>query len=235
MYKWLLLVLFPIIGNSQETFKAATKIKAAALPAGLKFRGKLNEIWQWQDKLGNNLLITSVLGPYAAKGGQTDDTKTIELFAVHYVKKDTGYKALWRLNDIVKECELDLTCEFIRNSTTITDLDQDSIAETKVQYKTGCRGDVSPSYMKLIMHEDTMKYALRGNMWIAGAGGDTVFKVTERNVNLEKLASPKAEMAPYEQTLGRYETEKDFRKAPATFLPFARHEWVKYAKESFDE
>lgn len=234
MFRWLLLLLLPVMGKAQGSFPAAYKMKT--VDSRFKFRGKIQEAWQWDDRLGKNVLITSVLGPYTVKSKETgEETQTIELFAVHYIKTDTGYKALWRMNDLIKECELDHVAEFIKGSTTITDLDKDSIAETKVQYKLACRGDVSPSYMKLIMHEDTAKYALRGSMWLRGASGeDTVFRVTEKNVNLEKLPVLKDEMARYEQSLGRYETEKDFRNAPAAFLVYARKEWLRYVKERFD-
>jgi hypothetical protein len=235
MYRWLLLLLFPLAGSSQDTFQAATKIKAAALPAEIKFRGKAKEIWQWKDKLGNNILVLSILEPYQAKTKIPDEwAYSVELFAVHYVQAGSEYKTLWRLNDLVKECDVDHVADFIKGSTTITDLDKDSIAETKVQYKLACRGDVSPSDMKLIMHEDSLKYALRGSMWVwAGGDQDSVFRVTEKDVNLEKLPPVKEE--DYEKLFGRYQTEKDFKNAPSSFLVFARKEWLKYAKESFEE
>ena len=52
-------------------------------------------------------------------------------------------------------------CEFIKNAAVVTDLDQDGIAETTVQYKLACRSDVSPALMKLVMHEGETKYAHR--------------------------------------------------------------------------
>jgi hypothetical protein len=35
-------------------------------------------------------------------------------------------------------------------------------------------------------------------------------------------------------SFGRYETENEFITAPASFLNFARREWLRHAKESFD-
>jgi len=235
MYKWILLLLFPVVGYSQNTFQSATRIKAASLPAGIKFRGKATEIWQWKDKLGNNILVLSKVEPYKAKTNASDESAyNVELFAAQYVQAGSVYKTLWRLNDLVKDCELDHTADFIKGATTITDLDKDSIAETKVQYKLACRGDVSPADMKLIMHEDSLKYALRGAMWVwAGGEQDSVFRVTEKDVNLEKMPPVKEE--EYEKLFGRYQTEKDFKNAPSSFLVFARKEWLKHAKEKFDE
>jgi hypothetical protein len=231
MKKWFfVLLLIPVLVNAQESFPNVTKLKT--VDKKLRYRGKLQEALQWNDKLGENTLITSVLGPSKGKGDMADG-QTIELFAVHYVKTDTGYRALWRLNDLEKNCELDITAGFIRGSTTITDLDGDGIAETKLQYELACRGDVSPSSMKLIMHEDSVKYALRGERWVwAGGDEDTVFRVTEKNVNLEKFPAKEDD---YSWVMGRYETEKEFAKAPASFLVFARREWLKYAKQQFED
>lgn len=226
--KWIFLFLFfPMLANAQESFPNVTKLKV--VDKKLRYRGKLYEALQWKDKLGENVLITSVLGPYKGKSMDMSETQTIELFAVHYVKTDTGYKALWRLNDIQKDCELDIAGFFIPKATTVTDLDKDGIAETKVQYGLSCRGDVSPSYVKLIIHEEADKYALRGQRWVwIGEEADTTFKVTDKNANLEKFPVKNDD---YTWEMGRYENEKEFAKAPEAFLLFARREWIKFAVE----
>ncbi len=229
-------MLFSFTCISAQTAFSAKKI--SQLPKGIKTRGTLTEAWQWNDKLGENILVLSVLGPYAVKikDAEDEEAHTIELFATHYYKKDSAYKTLWRLNDLVKECNLDYTAEFIRGSTTITDLDKDGIAETLVQYKLACHGDVSPSYMKLVMHKDSVKYALRGSMWLDGAVAEAKFAVTENNANLEKLPRSKKgdDEQGYVNSMGRYETEKEFAKAPPVFLQHARRQWIRYAKESFE-
>jgi hypothetical protein len=213
--------------NSQQAFSAK---RTTAVPKTIKFKGKMVEAWTWKDNLGENILILSVLGPYSK-----DEYSNIELFANHYNKKDTGYKQLWRLNDIVKECELDMVGEFIKGSTTITDLDKDGVAETIVQYRRACRGDISPCYMKLIMHEDTLKYALRGSMW-ADMHGDNKkpSPITEKDANLAKLPGYKGTDDEWEKELGRYENEKEFAKAPPEFITFARKQWLKFVKDGFD-
>lgn len=206
----------------------ARPLKTAQLPAGIKYRGKLYEAWQWKDRLGDNILLLSSTSPVRKTTGDEEGT-TVELFAYHFRKKDTGYKTLWRINDLVKDCPLDYVASFLKGATTITDLDKDGMAETTVQYKLACRGDVSPSYMKLIMHEDSLKYALRGSMWLRDTEG-AQFNITESDVNLDKLPKPKEE--DYHLAFGRYETEKDFAKAPTAFLVHARKQWLKFAKES---
>ena len=57
---------------------------------------------------------------------------------------------------------MDIEASFIRNTLQLTDLNENGIAEIWLIYKTACRGDVSPSDMKVIMYEASQKYAMRG-------------------------------------------------------------------------
>jgi hypothetical protein len=225
-----LMLLTCLIVQSQNSF-TAKQLKAGQLPTGIRYRGTLTEAYEWKDSLGKNLLILSNLAPYAS-AGDDPDAMTSELFAVHYNFRDTGYQVRWRLNDLVKECPLDMNLNFIKGSTSITDLDKDGVAETTVQYRLACRGDVSPSAMKLIMHEDSAKFALRGTMWLDGAAPDTKFTITTATANLSKQPKPKEEFDAYLQSFGRYENENEFKSAPPQFLQYARKRWVQFAKES---
>ena len=138
------------------------KIAATDVPSAITFKGKIQEAWQWKDKLGDNILITSYVAPYEHKDEFGQENQSSGLYAFHYLKKDGDYTLLWKMSDGIEDCSVDLTCEFMKGAATVTDLDKNGVAETKVQYALACHGDVSPAYMKLIMHEDTVKYALRG-------------------------------------------------------------------------
>ena len=70
-----------------------------------------------------------------------------------------------------------------------------------------CRSDVSPSELKLIMHENSAKYALRGNMLI---------KIEGFNEG------------------GDYKVDKSFDSAPAGFLDYAKSQWKEYRLETFN-
>jgi hypothetical protein len=207
------------------------KLAVADIPASIRF-----EAWQWTDKKGKNILITSVVAPYADKPKVEGEEEgwSAELHAFHFVSQDTGYTKLWQISDAEKGCPFDLTTTFVKNAISVTDLDNNGVAETWVPYKLACRSDVSPSYMKIIMHEDTLKYGLRGLMWVQTGEKDS-FAVTQNDMNLEKLPKPKDEFDQWLQRCGRYETEKEFARAPAAFLEYARGQWMKYAKETFDE
>lgn len=233
----LIVLLFPLLcwySLAAQTAFSAKKIPASQIPKTIKFKGTVKEAWTWNDKLGENILITSFVKPFRSTPfKQNDDEKTSELHAFHFVKKETIYKLLWPMSDAVKNCPFDITLEFITDAITVTDLDNDGIAETKVQYKIVCRSDVSPAGMKLVMHEDTVKCALRGYMWLK-QGPEDEFAITDKDVNLENLPKPKEEWEQYSQLAGRYETEKDFKKVSPVFVAYARKEWLKYVKESFE-
>lgn len=230
-----LLVLYGSVINAQSGI-SPVKIGTDQVPKTIKFRGKLVEAWKWKDKLGENLLITSTVRPYKGKNSDMETDEAVysaELHAFHFVKKEAGYNLIWKISDGERDCPLDITVQFIKGSTKISDLDKDGIAETTVQYKLACRSDVSPAQMKLIMHEDTVKFALRGTMWLKSSEEDK-FTVTEQNVNLETWQDYKGTDDEWEKLFGRYKTEKEFAKAPASLLNFARRQWLRHVKESFD-
>ncbi len=205
------------------------QIKAADIPATIKFKGTLYQAWQWQDSLGDNLLITSQVAPTTSTNADDEEGATASLHAFHYVKNNEEYKLLWQIHDSMDDCPVDIACQYI-DSVQITDLNNNGIVETSVVYKTACRGDVSPAYMKVIMHEDSVKYALRGNMWVQQNVTDS-FTLTTDNVNLATQPKGGSEYEALIRLDGRYENENDFKTAPPAFLPFAKQLWLKNAIE----
>lgn len=124
----------------------------------IKVVGEVVEGRQWKDANGENIVVLTRTEPV----GNIGDTYDQELHAYAFVQRDGVGSILWQLLDYERECEFDLTVEFISEGLQITDLDNDEIAEVWVVYKTACRSDVSPASMKIIMHEGAEKYAVRG-------------------------------------------------------------------------
>lgn len=229
-----ILVLCASVSQAQLSI-SSKKIAAPQLPKSLNFNGKLVEAWKWKDKMGENFLLLTKVADYPVKSSEyNEDARSSDIYAYQYVKTDTGYRLVWKLTDYIKECPFDITLNFFRGSVSITDLDADSVAETTIVYKLSCRSDVSPDYMKMIMREGTSKYSLRGWMCDPGNGQQKQACVEEDSLNLEKLPKPTEEWEQMLLSFGRYETEKEFSNAPPSFLPFARRQWLKYVKESFD-
>lgn len=164
-----------------------------------------------------------------------DEARQAELHIRQYVRRNGLYQELWRLQDAVRECPVDLTLSPLPGATSITDLDNDGQTETTVLYRLACRGDVSPAQLKLIMREGKAKYALRGQM-IQLAGHAT--KAEQQKVLAKPLCCAdniKETDDNYLQLEGLYQNEKDFATAPPAFLAYARQQWRRWrAKDTFE-
>ncbi len=225
----------PAVNTTATVTIQPVKIIDAETQTRIKVKGKVQEAWKWNDKLGENILIISYVAPHDDKGKNEygEEGQTAEILSYHFAKKDWEYAPVWIMNETEKSCPFDITCEFIKGSTTITDLDKDGIAEVVVQYRLACRSDVSPAEMKLLMHEDTTNYYLKGLSWIKSSEEDK-FTITEKDANLETLPGYKKTEEEYMKTFGRYESEKGFAGAPPEFLAYARQQWMKFVKERFE-
>ncbi|TGE05329.1 M949_RS01915 family surface polysaccharide biosynthesis protein [Hymenobacter fodinae] len=213
-------------------------VPLAQVPAALRLPGKLLEAWRWTDANGQNLLVVFRKGPSAEKTTKyTDEEAYVELFARQYVQRAGSWQELWRLQDAVHNCPFDLWLGPLPGSTSVTDLDDNGQSETTLIYKLTCRSDVSPSDLKLIMHEGAAKYALRGQMVVAYDSVPVSQRAPTNPCCLDTISKQQLD-APdgYELLAGRYETEKEFRKAPAAFLPFARQQWRKWSvRDEFEQ
>jgi hypothetical protein len=226
-------------------------IVAADVPVAQRLPGKLLEAWRWKDANGENLLVvyrTEILSrnerraqtdpafrkrladPATARIAE-DEGRGAQLLMRQYVRKEGAYTELWRLQDSVTDCPVDLILGPASNSTAVTDLDHNGQSETTVLYALGCRGDVSPDDLKLVMHEGAAKYALRGF---------TVVQFDSIPARQRQPANPcclgqlsKAQLAklydgPTEGYMGHYFGEADLKGKPE-FLRFARHQWQQYS------
>lgn len=205
----------------------------ADIPASLAVNGNVQEVWKWTDRSGENMLVLSVVPPYddAEKNEYGEEGQSAELHAALYVKKEGAYSPVWSWSDREKSCPFDITCEFIRDGATVTDLDADGIAETCLQYKRACRSDVSPALMRIVLQEGSSKYVLKGLMWLKASPED-LFTVTEKDANLETLPGYKGTEDEFMKTFGRYESEQSFAGAPPEFLTHARRQWMRFVIET---
>jgi len=170
-------------------------------PTGVKYDGKIVAGAKWEDKNGENILIITE----TEEKKQTGDNRMKELFGYHFIINGSETKQLWKINDFIKDCPVDITLLYMPKSISITDLDKNGIAESTFLYKMSCKGDVSADDMKLIMHEGKTKYAIRGLM-----------KLVMNGENLEK---------------GNMNVDDAFDKAPKEFLDYAKSQWDKYQTE----
>lgn len=179
------------------------KYETGTLPAGVKYDGKVVARANWEDKNGRNILIITETEEKKLK----EDFRMKELFAYQYVINGNDTKLLWKVNDFIKDCPVDITLSYLAKSLSVTDLDKNGIAENTFIYIMSCKGDVSPDDMKLIMHEGTTKYAIRGIMILEMEG--------------QKYG-------------GEMKADASFDNAPKEFLPYATDQWNKFKTEKLN-
>ena len=98
-------------------------------------------------------------------------TKTTEVKSTHsiYLQVDVydgpagkPLKLTRSVKDMSEQCEFDNTTKFVNASAMLRDFDGDSSKELVFAYTVGCRSDVSPDTMKLLVLEGKDKHILRG-------------------------------------------------------------------------
>jgi uncharacterized protein YcfL len=220
------------ISPSKDSTKPSS-VRGSALSSEYSYKGDFQEAWKWYDANGKNVLILSKSEQLEQSSNEYDEFegRTAELFAKHYLMRSSTPKPeiLWELYDLEKLCEFDLTAAFVF-SPVFTDLDQDNVKESFIAYKLACRSDLSPARMKIIVHENKDKYALRGDMFIRmNPEVEDTFAIEKWEPDLSKVSLDKED---YVGTWGRYENAKDFSGAPAAFLEKAKELWVENFREN---
>ena len=128
----------------------------------LRYEGKIVNKKFWNDANGENIAMFT--------------KKKSELFVYHYAISSDNVRELRRVYDFEKDCDYDLTIEFIEEAIKVTDLDNNNFGEITFAYKKACISDVTPLDLKLLMLENGNKFIIRGTTVIdkpgIKAGGD---------------------------------------------------------------
>jgi hypothetical protein len=195
-----LLLISPFVNGQIKTQAIAKN----ALPKNIRYQGKPIQALKFQDNTGTYIALTTATGEQAQKGD--DGFRQAHLYAYLYqLKANSQISIVWQLHDKVDECNLDMVAEFVPGSFSVTDSDKDGKAEVWVAYRLACNGDISPSELKVVMHEETTKYAKHG-----------IGKIKIGNAI---------------QPDGGEVMSDDFKKAPIAFRQYASKLWSKYLLE----
>jgi len=186
-----------------------TEVHTDDLPNDIQYEGSLLNAWSWADDLGDHLLITTETGIHLSpKFDHENEGLDAEIFAYHFIITDDNSKQTWKIYDYIRDFPVDIEAAFVTNSTKITDLNEDGVTEIWLIYKTACRGDVSPSDMKLIMYEGSNKYAMRGQN--------------------------KVQLSDNEYYGGDYTFDRAFKQSPKVFKHFAKAMWEKNILQTWE-
>lgn len=166
--------------NSSGSIKIDT-ISYDEIPKDIDFRGTVVEALKWDDQLGSNILIQSISGwfPSIYYENTNPISYTVEdkweIYAYLFQRKkgENNYKRLWKVYDYNDCFGVDSYTGFIPKGTTITDIDNNGIAEVSMPYVLVCRGGLDPTTMKIIMYEGNNKYAIRGETAIKLGEGES--------------------------------------------------------------
>lgn len=165
-------LMAPAFANIPKSFRSDS---SGTLPAGVKKVSGKPERWvSWQDSKGDNLAIfSSETKEKPLKDGEVLTSKA--LYVTVLSGKNGKFKRVREVRELANACRFDLTNEVRETSVQVTDLDNDGIGELTFAYVTGCRSDVSPQTMKLLVLEGPDKHILRGSTrinpgdgWIGG-------------------------------------------------------------------
>ncbi|RKR85276.1 hypothetical protein BDD43_5540 [Mucilaginibacter gracilis] len=184
-----------------------TKLSKADIPAAIHYPGHVMEVFKYSDSDGEHLVFTTETGILNPKGD--DDYRGADLYAFNYKINGSQYTFVWQIHDFVKDCPVDITAKFVKNTFAVTDLNNDGKAEIWVMYRTACRGDVSAPNMKIIMYEGAKKYAVRGEAKVSmGTNPPSYYG-------------------------GSYTLDNAFKTGPDTFKKYAEALWKKNLMEKF--
>jgi hypothetical protein len=185
-----------------------TQLDKKSIPGSIAYAGQLVNAVRWTDSSGAHMVITTETGETQSKQAPDDGYRDAALYAYHYLVKGDSIKLTWKVYDFIKDCPADLKANYIKNTFAVTDLNKDGRAEVWLMYKMVCHGDVSPSDMKIIMYEESKKYAARGTNKV---------KVSEK-----------------EYLGGDYKFDEAFKKAPGVFRQYAAQLWKKNIMETWE-
>ncbi len=161
-------------------------------PAAIPFQGQPLTLLRWQQPHGTHYLSICTTNLIE----DADGARSQYLYAQHAFVSGDSVAIVWKMQDYIKDCPVDVVCKWVQLSTDVktlaftqlTDLDKDGEPEIWLMYRTACHGDVSPADQKLLMYESRQKHALRGTVKLQV--GNTLKMGGEYKADAAMLAAP---------------------------------------------
>jgi hypothetical protein len=147
-------------------------------PTEFNFKGKIVNGLHWADKNGDNYLILTKDDLIENNVGEKSLSGFFRTLYWHgYIFSNNNFENYFLIrefHDFVKNCEYDLSFEFLNDFISVTDLDKNDIGEVTVIYKMTCASDISPWDIKLLMYENGIKYSIKGTTKTSLGNGETL-------------------------------------------------------------
>jgi hypothetical protein len=154
-----------LTGRTPDGLKQVSALDAAALlrKAGRGPGGSIVEAWGWNDRNGQNLVVTSV-----ASAGSNKRT----LRVTHVAGLDGDARTLRVMKDpnLPTNCRGTGTAAFTPKALVVRDLDSNNVAEVITGWTSRCGGPENRSQIKLALITNGDKYILRGQGVIGQPG-----------------------------------------------------------------
>lgn len=158
--------------NMEEYF-VIQKLTQSQVTSAISMKGEVyKNAYHWIDKNGENLLVFSEkpTRSYPATfldGGYEETVEVWEssIYVQLYNKTKEKWIESWSMQDYINDCDNEyFYLDFLEKDPSITDLNNDGLAEVWLAYKVACHWhwDSEQNNMKVLMYENGKKYASRG-------------------------------------------------------------------------
>ena len=142
-------------------------------PAGQMVEGTIDGGLRWKDNTGENVVVFAKTSEEVE--GEDGPAWTTKMTATQFRQADGGWRELRKYTELIDRCEFDTRAEFRTDkSWSITDIDQDGVAEATWVWFSTCTSDVSPATKKVMMTIGDQKYPIRGNTRVDIGGGELI-------------------------------------------------------------
>jgi hypothetical protein len=161
--------------RDEEALIRPQKLNESDIPGEIGYQLDFVEGYRYTDKTGENIVFATEGG--VMEWGEDDDGVTLsnkDLRAYRFLKVDGQWEEVWRVYDMEFECKNNPVAEFVAGAFSITDLDNDGVAEIWLLYIKSCKGGDDPDNMFLRMYADEEVYTLTGKTRLVLSDGSVV-------------------------------------------------------------
>ena len=219
MVAWIIIALAAITGGcaSSPTVPDATRddvkpnpkaeVKWVELggkaPDDAQVQGEFHKAIAWFDRYGRSAVV---MGIERSKNG---DSRKALLTADYVLWEGSAWTLQRRFKQLVDVCNFDVELTAFAGRWSVTDLDNDGLAEATFAWRSGCRSDIGPVSHKVLLvtsrKGEVEKFVLRGQTAVDDGSGKVVG--------------------------GDYQVDPAFNQAPKSFLNHAITVWAKTVTE----